>query len=122
MRAYFGMRKISLGAVGNETNLRPLLNNKFVFHMGMLDQVNCPLTACAEACVPKPLPARAAQCLSWAGLEAYANMQASAVKLYSKCACWTRDLLPEGLGALSAVQACIPQLHVKVKCSACWTR
>eukprot|EP00891_Asterochloris_glomerata_P008358 jgi/Astpho2/8358/Aster-01423 len=38
VRAYFGMRKISLGTVGNETNLRPLLNNEFVFHMGMLDQ------------------------------------------------------------------------------------
>ena len=44
VRAYFGMRKISLGVVGDETNLRPLLNNKFIFHMGMLDQVSCPLT------------------------------------------------------------------------------
>ena len=39
VRAYFGMRKISLGRVGGEKNLRPLLNDKFVFHMGMLDQV-----------------------------------------------------------------------------------
>lgn len=33
------MRKISLGRIGNEKSLRPLLNDKFVFHMGMLDQV-----------------------------------------------------------------------------------
>lgn len=39
VRAYFGMRKISLGRVGSENSLRPLLNDKFVFHMGMLDQV-----------------------------------------------------------------------------------
>ena len=39
VRAYFGMRKISLGRVGGEKNLRPLLNDKFVFHIGMLDQV-----------------------------------------------------------------------------------
>ena len=39
VRAYFGMRKISLGRIGGEKNLRPLLNDKFVFHMGMLDQV-----------------------------------------------------------------------------------
>lgn len=38
VRAYFGMRKISLGRIGGEKNLRPLLNDKFVFHMGMLDQ------------------------------------------------------------------------------------
>ena len=40
VRAYFGMRKVSLGRVGNEKALRPLLNDKFVFHMGMLDQVS----------------------------------------------------------------------------------
>ncbi len=40
VRAYFGMRKISLGRVGGEKNLRPLLNDKFVFHMGMLDQAS----------------------------------------------------------------------------------
>ena len=39
VRAYFGMRKIKLGRVGGEKNLRPLLNDKFVFHVGMLDQV-----------------------------------------------------------------------------------
>ncbi len=33
--SYFGMRKISLGKVGGV--LRPLLNNKFVFQMGLLD-------------------------------------------------------------------------------------
>lgn len=46
VRAYFGMRKISLGRVGKEKNLRPLLNDKFVFHIGMLDQVSTP--ACQE--------------------------------------------------------------------------
>ena len=39
VRAYFGMRKVSLGRIGGEKNPRPLLNDKFVFHMGMLDQV-----------------------------------------------------------------------------------
>ena len=39
VRAYFGMRKVSLGRVGGEKNLRPLLNDNFVFHIGMLDQV-----------------------------------------------------------------------------------
>jgi hypothetical protein len=38
VRSYFGMRKIHLGKIANETNLRPLLNNKFLFQMGMLDQ------------------------------------------------------------------------------------
>lgn len=38
VRAYFGMRKISLGRIANEKALRPLLNDKFIFHMGMLDQ------------------------------------------------------------------------------------
>lgn len=42
VRAYFGMRKISLGRVGGEKHLRPLLNDEFVFHMGMLDQVSQP--------------------------------------------------------------------------------
>ena len=42
VRAYFGMRKVSLGRVGGEKSLRPLLNDKFVFHMGMLDQVRHP--------------------------------------------------------------------------------
>ena len=51
VRAYFGMRKISLGRVGNEKALRPLLNDKFVFHMGMLDQVPCKtLSAFTWAC------------------------------------------------------------------------
>ena len=44
VRAYFGMRKISLGRIGGEKNLRPLLNDKFVFHMGMLDQVRLFMT------------------------------------------------------------------------------
>ena len=39
VRAYFGMRKVSLGHVGGEKSLRILLNDKFVFHIGMLDQV-----------------------------------------------------------------------------------
>ena len=56
VRAYFGMRKISLGVVGDETNLRPLLNNKFIFHMGMLDQVSCYLIPYPRLRVPKPLP------------------------------------------------------------------
>jgi len=34
--SYFGMRKISLGVAGGV--LRPLLNNNFVFQIGMLDQ------------------------------------------------------------------------------------
>ncbi len=54
VRAYFGMRKISLGTVGNETNLRPLLNNEFVFHMGMLDQVSrhlAPYRECPSLCL-----------------------------------------------------------------------
>ena len=43
VRAYFGMRKIKLGRVAGEKNPRPLLNDKFVFHIGMLDQVILPL-------------------------------------------------------------------------------
>ena len=39
VRAYFGMRKISLGRAGPGDHLRPLLNNRFEFHMGLLDQV-----------------------------------------------------------------------------------
>ena len=35
---YFGMRKIALGKVEGEPHLRPLLNNKFLFQTGMLDQ------------------------------------------------------------------------------------
>lgn len=46
VRAYFGMRKISLGRIANEKALRPLLNDKFVFHMGMLDQVALLLHSC----------------------------------------------------------------------------
>ena len=45
VRAYFGMRKIKLGRVGGEKNLRPLLNDKFVFHIGMLDQVKLSVTS-----------------------------------------------------------------------------
>ena len=39
VQSYFGMRKISLGRVSGETNPRILLNNLFVFQMGILDQV-----------------------------------------------------------------------------------
>ena len=39
VRAYFGMRKVSLGRIGGEKSPRPLLNDKFIFHIGMLDQV-----------------------------------------------------------------------------------
>lgn len=39
VQSYFGMRKISLGHVPGETNPRILLNNLFVFQMGILDQV-----------------------------------------------------------------------------------
>ena len=39
VRAYFGMRKVSLGHVGGEKSMRVLLNDKFVFLIGMLDQV-----------------------------------------------------------------------------------
>lgn len=40
VQSYFGMRKISLGHVPGETNPRILLNNMFVFQMGVLDQVS----------------------------------------------------------------------------------
>lgn len=39
VQSYFGMRKISLGHLQWETNPRVMLNNQFVFHMGVLDQV-----------------------------------------------------------------------------------
>lgn len=39
VQSYFGMRKISLGQVPGELNPRILLNNLFVFQMGVLDQV-----------------------------------------------------------------------------------
>ena len=39
VKAYVGMRKISLGRVGPGDRLRPLLNNEFVFQLGFLDQV-----------------------------------------------------------------------------------
>ena len=39
VQSYFGMRKISLGHLQWETNPRIMLNNQFVFHMGVLDQV-----------------------------------------------------------------------------------
>ncbi|KAK9829022.1 hypothetical protein WJX72_003469 [[Myrmecia] bisecta] len=38
VRCYFGMRKISLGKLDGEEHLRIMLNNEFVFQMGMLDQ------------------------------------------------------------------------------------
>ncbi|KAL3141486.1 hypothetical protein ABBQ32_005048 [Trebouxia sp. C0010 RCD-2024] len=38
VQSYFGMRKISLGQVLGETNPRIMLNNKFTFQMGALDQ------------------------------------------------------------------------------------
>ena len=37
--SYVGMRKISLGRAGPGNQLRPLLNNEFVFMIGLLDQV-----------------------------------------------------------------------------------
>ena len=40
VKAYVGMRKISLGSVGPGGRLRPLLNNEFVFQLGFLDQVS----------------------------------------------------------------------------------
>lgn len=40
MASYVGMRKVSLGRVGPGKHLRPLLNNKFTFQLGFLDQVN----------------------------------------------------------------------------------
>ena len=39
VKAYVGMRKVSLGRVGPGGRLRPLLNNEFVFQLGFLDQV-----------------------------------------------------------------------------------
>lgn len=39
VQSYFGMRKISLGHLQWETNPRIMLNNQFIFHMGVLDQV-----------------------------------------------------------------------------------
>ncbi|DBB10511.1 hypothetical protein WJX82_011175 [Trebouxia sp. C0006] len=38
VQSYFGMRKISLGKVPGESNLRIMLNNMFLFQMGVLDQ------------------------------------------------------------------------------------
>jgi hypothetical protein len=38
VKSYVGMRKISLGRVGPGNQLRPLLNNEFVFQLGFLDQ------------------------------------------------------------------------------------
>ena len=36
------MRKISLGRTHPHGHLRPMLNNEFVFQIGLLDQVNFP--------------------------------------------------------------------------------
>lgn len=44
--SYVGMRKISLGRVGPGNQLRPLLNNEFVFMIGFLDQVKGRMHAC----------------------------------------------------------------------------
>ena len=41
VQSYFGMRKISLGQVPGESNPRIMLNNQFIFQMGVLDQVGC---------------------------------------------------------------------------------
>ncbi len=40
VQSYFGMRKISLGKVPGESNPRIMLNNMFMFQMGVLDQVS----------------------------------------------------------------------------------
>lgn len=40
VQSYFGMRKISLGTVPGESNPRIMLNNMFLFQMGVLDQVS----------------------------------------------------------------------------------
>ena len=40
VRSYFGVRDVSLGRVGPGGHLRPLINGKFVFQIGMLDQVS----------------------------------------------------------------------------------
>ena len=37
------MRKISLGKVPGESNPRMMLNNTFLFQMGVLDQVSTPV-------------------------------------------------------------------------------
>ncbi len=42
VQSYFGMRKISLGKVPGESNPRIMLNNMFLFQMGVLDQVSTP--------------------------------------------------------------------------------
>ena len=42
VQSYFGMRKISLGKVPGESNPRIMLNNMFLFQMGVLDQVSIP--------------------------------------------------------------------------------
>ena len=44
VQSYFGMRKISLGKVPGESNPRIMLNNTFLFQMGVLDQVTRPQT------------------------------------------------------------------------------
>ena len=43
VQSYFGMRKISLGKVPGESNPRMMLNNTFLFQMGVLDQVSTPV-------------------------------------------------------------------------------
>ena len=43
VQSYFGMRQVSLGQVPGESNPRILLNNLFLFQMGVLDQVSSPL-------------------------------------------------------------------------------
>lgn len=40
VRSYFGVRSVGLGPVGPGGHLRPLINGKFIFHIGMLDQVS----------------------------------------------------------------------------------
>ena len=47
VQSYFGMRKISLGTVPGESNPRIMLNNMFLFQMGVLDQVS--------TCAHKPM-------------------------------------------------------------------
>ena len=42
VQSYFGRRKISLGKVPGESNPRIMLNNMFLFQMGVLDQVSTP--------------------------------------------------------------------------------
>lgn len=66
VQSYFGMRKISLGHVPGETNPRILLNNLFMFQMGVLDQVSsviAPSLSCRFIAAVPPLMLHKSVCV-----------------------------------------------------------